>query len=662
MMKKFLYLIAILFCFNVTSEAKPGDTTWVQANVAQLGGYGNYDSVVLFPSAVTTYRSIYMIFTLGKYKCPGYDPNNAAATGWCGDWDYTVQNYLLTPGGQTFELGRLITPYANALNPRTPWTATQHYVYDVTDYAMVLKDSGKIRIAYSGYSGGFTANIKFMFIEGVPDRQVLGVQRLWGGSFGYGGTPSINSHFPAITGTAPEFTKSATLKFTVTGHGSDGNGCCEFASHNYQVLLNGGTVANTPIWRDNCGMNELYPESGTWIYNRGNWCPGAIVYANFHDLPGVVSNAPYTIGLQFDPYTGGGSYTTEGTLFFYGGLKKILDASIDQVIAPTNDDNHFRENPICSNPVLHVKNRGSSEIDSITFVYGIKDSLVQSYTWVGRLKTFEESDVTLPALPALNAIANDTNIYKFTAKIAAVNGSSDADATNNVMSAYFVAAKLWPSKFNIAFTTGNEAIAPGSTISEKSWAIFDMDNNIVKQRSNVKISAIYRDTISLPTGCYKLVISDSSCDGLTWWANQSGSITSGSFYARTMGGSSILMKGYTYGGGYSVPYANDFGCSYTQYFSVNTPNYIENIAESPVRIEAYPNPARNTVYVDVSGMQQVKGELHLIDALGRVVSVTKCSDAHQQLNIEGLANGVYTVLFINTDSGNKLTTRLLIAK
>ncbi len=657
MMKKCLYLLAVLLCLNFTSKAAPGDTTWVQANNTQMPWFGSYDSSVVFPAKGKTYRNIYMIFTLGKYVCPG-------SPTYCGDWDYTILNYLITPDGQNLELGRLISPYANAGAPRTPWTWQQHYVYDVTDYAPLLHDSAIMRIAFSGYSGGFTGNIRFAFIEGVPDRDVLGVQRLWTGSYGYGGVPSINTHFPTITGKAPEMTKSAKMKFIVTGHGSDGNGCCEFMPHNYQVILNGGVIANTKIWRDNCGLNELYPQSGTWIYNRGNWCPGAMVYPNFHDLPGVLGGITYNVGLQFDPYSGGGSYTTEGQIFFYGGMKKTLDASIDQIIAPTNDENHFRENPICGSPIVHVKNRGIAKIDSITFQYGIKDSLVQSFTWVGSLKTFEETDVVLPPLSPLMVISGDTSTYKFTAKIVMVNGSGDADTANNTMWAKFKAAPLWPSSFKIALTTGNEAISSSSSISEKSWAIFDMNNNIVKQRTNAIINSTYNDTVSLPTGCYKLVITDSSCDGLQWWANQSSSITPGYLYVKKVIGSSvnIPMHGYTYGIGYGSAYNNDFGCSYTQYFSVNTPTAIENIYENELLIEAYPNPAKSVVNVDISGMQQVKGEIHLIDALGRVVSVTHCNDAHQQINIAGLANGVYTILFVNETSGNKLTTRLLIAK
>jgi hypothetical protein len=661
-MKNIFYLLLILIG-SLPASAAPGDTTWVQANVAKLQGYGNYDSVVLFPAPVTgkTYRAIYMIFTLGKYMCPGYDPANASTTGWCGDWDYTVQNYLLTPDGNQYEIGRLITPYYNALNPRTPWAATNHYVYDVTDYAGVLHDSAKMRIAFSGYSGGFTANIKFIFIEGTPDRDVLDIRQLWGGSNGYGGTPSINASFPNKTGTAPAFAKAAKLKFTVTGHGSDANGCCEFMAHNYQVSLNGAQIANTTIWRDNCGANELYPQSGTWIYQRGNWCPGAMVYPNFYDLPGVGAGLPYNIGLQFDPYSGGGSYTTEGTVFFYGGLKKVVDASIDQIISPNISDVFFRENPVCGSPVIRVTNRGITSINSITFQYGL-DTAMQTYTWTGNLNTFDQSDISLSPLSKLLINSVDTGKYNFTVKIVSVNGNADADATNNSMSAPFVKAPLWPSSFKIVLTTNNEAITSDKTISENSWIIYDMSNNIVKQRANVKISTTYTDTVSLPTGCYRFQIYDSSCDGLSWWGFQGSGITSGALFVRKLGTGSvnIPMNGYQYTGFY----AHDFGCGFTQYFSVNTPVHtgVSNVTEESPEMNAYPNPAQGIVNVEISGMQQVRGVLHLIDALGRVVSVTQCNSANQQINLHGLANGVYTIVFFNEASGNKLTTRLLIAK
>jgi len=66
-------------------------------------------------------------------------------------------------------------------------------------------------------------------------------------------------------------------------------------------------------------LNELYPQSGTWLYERANWCPGALVYNQHHKLPGITAGATADVDIQFDPYAspGGGGYGVEGTLFFF---------------------------------------------------------------------------------------------------------------------------------------------------------------------------------------------------------------------------------------------------------------------------------------------------------------------------------------------------------
>ncbi len=661
-MIKHVYVLALALILSISAKAAPGDTTWVDATNAQLSWFGSYDSTVVFPHG-KTFRSIYMIFTLGKYMCSGYDPAHAGTgtggTGWCGDWDYTVLNYVITPNGDSYELGRFITPYANALNPRTPWSATQTYVYDVTDYAPVLHDTAKIRIAFSGYSGGFTGKIRFAFIEGAPDRDVTGIKRIWTGSYGYGGTPDINSHFTPAILTAPEYTQSATFKFIVTGHGSDANGCCEFMSHNYQVVLNNSIIADQPIWRSDCGSNELYPQSGTWIFERGNWCPGAQVRDNFHNIPGIVAGSTFRLGLQFDPYTGGGSYSTEGILFYYGAMKKILDASIDDIIAPTSDDNHFRENPICGSPVISVKNRGRSTINTITFQYGIKGAAMQTYKWTGSLATFESKEITLPGVTGLNNIAGDTLTHGFIAKILTVNGAYDADSTNNVASSTFLSAPYWPNKFKVVMFTNNEGIATGSSTSESSWIIYDKNSNIVAQRTNNVITKLYTDTVKLPTGFYKMVVYDSSCDGLNWWLFPQMGITPGYINVKKMNNVLIPMKGFNYSGTYN----NDYGCGHTQYFyTVDSTAGITNINEGDMVMDVYPNPAQNIVNVEIGGVDNLNGRIQIIDALGRVVTDIKSTSVHQQLDTHNLVSGLYTIVFFNEATGNKLTSRLLIAK
>ena len=662
-MKKYLLLVFTLCILGTSSRAAVGDTTWVQANITNLEWYGTFDTTVNFPAPGTTFRKVYMIFTLGKHMCPGYTYGTGSVP-WCGDWDYTVLNYLMTPAGDTLELARLITPYANAGAPRTPYTWQQDYVYDVTDYATLMHDSATMRILYSGYSGGFTASVKFAFIEGTPDRNVLKVRRLWTGSYGYGDTThldsfDINTHFTARTDTVPAGTVATDVKFLVTGHGSDANGCCEFAAHNYRVMLNGTAVDTRTIWRDNCGSNELYPQSGTWLYQRGNWCPGALVYPNYHLLPGLTPGTGFDVALQFDSYVGsGGSYTTEGHLIYYGAMNKTLDASLDDIIAPTSDQNHFRENPTSDNPVVHVKNTGENTITSILFRYGVAGYAVQTYSWTGTMAALQESDISLPLLSALDSLAGVSGTYSFTCTILEVNGGPDNDGTNNTMTSSFVSAPVWPARFRVTMRTNNE----GTT--ENSWIIYDMHNNIVSQRAGGALNTTYRDTVILPKGCYRIQVYDSSCDGLNWWnfGNYTPVITSGYVTVGPIPGTLFTLHGDVASGTYN----NDFGCGFTQYFYVATdapPSLaISDLNADDVMLDAFPNPAKNVVNVEISGLQNVHGHLELTDMTGRVVVSELCTDTHQQLNVSSLANGMYLLMYVNDATGSRVQTKIVITK
>ncbi len=663
-MKRFFYLIGLATCLANSAFAMPGDTTWVQATNTQFTHYGNFDTTIAFPTPGATYRRVYMIFTLGKYVCGG--------SGYCGDWDYTVTNYLMTPGGDSYEISRLITPYAGAGAPRTPWTWKQHYVYDVTDYQKIMHDSATIRVNYSGYSWGFTGDIKFMFIEGTPDRDVKGIKKLWSGYWAYGDTThsdsnNINVHLAPRLDTAPAMTQFAEMKFTVTGHGSDANYCNEFCAHNYSVVLNGGVVDNYLVWRSDCGMNELSPQSGTWIYERANWCPGSGVLSKHHKLPGVVEGSYSAVSVQFDPYisNGGAGYGIEGQLFYYGGFNKALDASMDQIIAPNRDENHFRENPICGNPVVHIKNTGATTIDSVAIQYGVAGFPTTTYTWVGTLAALEETDVTLPALPVLDTISGLTPVDTtyFTATILTVNGVPDNDRTNDSMRSQFIASPAFPNPFKIVFTTNNESIATGSNISETSWFIFNLDNTIMYGRANVNISTVYNDTIALPPGCYRLVVTDSSCDGLQWWVHHASppdGVTDGSLSVRRMNNFSIPMNGYVTSGTFN----NDFGCGYSQYFTIKDyPTAINYVNSTKAGIEVYPNPASKEVTLQLYGMDVADGALRITDAMGREVREVKVSSTNQKINIEGLSTGVYTFTYYDNETpGGKLTARILVQK
>jgi len=648
-MKKYFYLVTIGLCSNFVSKAAPGDTTWVQANNTELTAPANFDTTVTFPAPDVTYRKILMIFTLGKYVCP-------SGSTYCGSWDYLVNNYIMTPGGDTLEISRLITPYAST-STYFPDTWTHDYVYDVTDYASQLSNTATVRIAYGGYSYGFTANVRFAFIEGTPDRTVLGLQRFWHGSFEYGvAADPITNHVFTVGGTVPSGTVSPELKMRITGHGEDGNDCNEFCPNTYDVILNGSDITTQNFFRTNCGLNPVSPQTGTWPYNRSGWCPGATVTDIYNPLPGAVGT--YSVNVTFPAYTtvassSGNStptYDIEAVGIYYGGINKTLDASLEEILAPNDDPNYSRSNTVCGQPVIHVHNAGSTTITSMSINYGVVGGYMNNYAWTGSLAALQDTIIDLPNIGGLAGNAGLSLVQQFTATIALVNGETDNDPTNNTVISSFKQAPLWESdQFIIKMKTS------GVYAYAESWQILDMNDSVVASLSGTSPETLYIDTVTLGNSCYKLVVSTPDGYGLDYGNYATGSASdNGYFDIYKITGSFITVPNYLGG---------DFGTDFVQYFSTAlNPAGVTNQTAVAETMDVYPNPAQSVVNIDIAGVQQVNGVIQVLDALGRTVLQSPCTGLHQEMSTSGLANGVYTVVLMNQGTGNRLQSKLLILK
>lgn len=661
-MKKVYYTLLLMLGFNLSAQANPGDTTWVQANHIQLDYYNDFDTSVVFPDGSVTYRKIYMIFTLGQYDCD-------TSQEFCHQWDYTVQNYVMTKGGDTMELSRFITPYATSGWSRFGSSWKQPYVFDVTDFYPLLKDTAAIRIHYSGYSGGFTADVKFAFIEGVPDRNVTGIQELYDFSHSYGNAADpLNDHFSTLTETAPAGTESATLKYLVTGHGSDANGCCEFASHNYDVNLNGNSIAHKDIWRDDCGLNELYPQGGTWVYDRANWCPGARVRPIYHDLPSITAGSQYDINIQFEPYTTNsnfGSYTSSAIVFYHSGFNKTLDASLEDVIAPSNNPEHYRANPTGSIPQVLVHNSGSTAINQINFSYGVEDSTMQTYTWNGNLAPLADTLIDFPALSQLTNLSIDgaTGDFNFVVTIEGVNGTTDEDNTNNQLISEFKVAPVWPGDIVLTLKTSNFIIQNGGLYQgnpDQKWIITDMNDNVVAVRNNTAADTKYTDTVALPAaGFYKLSLSTNNNSGLHWWPYDGvNGLHQGFFTVKKLNGTNIPMKNYAYTG----QAHDDWGAAYSQYFTVAEAGHtsVKDLSHSET-VHIYPNPVRDFIHIDFSQPLVAPVTIELVNVLGQTIYQSISREQHQEINTKAFASGVYTLL-INSNSSGRKARKIVIKK
>lgn len=648
-MKRIL-LAGIVCLFSGLVMAAPGDTTWVQAHSnIQMDHFGNFDTTIEFPDGSVSYRKIIMTFTLGKYMCPG-NPQ------YCGDWDYTLSVHLLPKSGDTTELGRFISPYANANSPRTPWTWTQRYEFDVTDFYNELRDSSTLRIRYSGYSWGFTGDVKFAMIEGTRPRDVLGMKNAWGTSSRYGDTSQatqIEDRIDTVSLTAPTGTTSAELKLTISGHGSDDNGCSEFCRKFYEVELNGNKFDKTVLWRDDCGYNHMYPQSGTWVYDRGNWCPGDVVFPNRHILSGITGGSNFDLDVDFEDYIGSingnnrswGSYTVYGNVFYYGPFNKNLDASLENIVAPTDHETYFRYNPATGSPIVIVQNTGSITISSIKFKYEIAGGTgVKDYTWNG---TLESLDTAWVELPPYNDLGNATGANNtFDIEIETVNGIADDDATNNKLSSNFTAAVRIPGVVFVHVKTNNKG-------NETSWEIYDMTTNtLLAERDNMASNTIYRDTLVLLEGMYKLVVHDLGCNGLNWWAAQG----DGSGFIglkNAANGLSVPLDGY---------FSGDFGCGFTQYFNSNWKVGIDEV-KNDQSMQAFPNPATDNIMILLQGMPDIDGTLLVKDLTGRTVITRNVNQPETRLDVSALTNGMYTIMYMdNKHQQAGMVTKVVVAR
>lgn len=645
-MKKIIFglILSALLAFDLS--ANPGDTSWVTIyNLRQITQYGNYDTSAVLPTG-KVYRKIRMHYILGRYACP-------AGSQYCGSWDYTTEVYAKPAGLDTVEIARVITPYA------TDWLTQNKkndYVIDVTDYSSILKGNLDFRYRYEGYSWGFTLTLKLEMIEGTPPMNALAAKNVYNGYYTYGKTTDpIENYLPAKSFQYSNPAAKAYLKNIISGHGSDDNYCSEFCSKYYDLKINNSNVSQKQLWRSDCGKNDIYPQTGTWVYERANWCPGNIVLPITHDLSGLTSpSTTFSVDIDMEPYTApnqsntGAGYNIVSQLITYSAPNYNLDVSIEDIVAPTNDPNYLRSNNVCSNPKIKIKNTGTTAVTSVSFNYNLKGGPPYTYTWTGNLSFLDETIVDLgPSLAMFNA--NTSN--QFEVSIHKVNGATDQNLFNNTYTSTFADVRSYPSPFVVYFTTNNSTSATNPGFNETSWQIINETGVVVASRLNNQNGKTFKDTLTLPPGCYTFVANDDGCDGLAWWAN-----TAGGNGTLRFSSSSTPVSFKTFSG--------DFGCQLTERFTVGYVLGVKEETKAVNTFQSFPNPASSTVNLlfDVAEYQDVT--YSITDVSGKEVqngAFSNISSIAYPVNTSGLTGGMYFIT-CHFAKGDTVTKKIIIGK
>ena len=661
----------ILFCFiSKTMVAGPGDTIIVQtitfADTLRFGAltytYGppqggfhtlqnNYyqGGKYLFPSDTISFEKILMNF---KLKCvPG---NNPA----CGEWDFIGFIYAYLDDTTRFELGRYETPFGFNLNLGTGFTWT----YDVSDFRTILYDSVTIKyiVPQQGQTLYELIDLQFVMIKGTPPRDIIKIENLNIGAYRYGDTlDPIEDHLLPITINLLPGVQSTKVRSTCGGEGWGGStGCAEFCAKQHWLDVDGVTCFTWWQWKNDCSYNPIYPQGGTWIYNRSNRCPGEPFITNEFELTPFMTGSVVTLQYHVPAYIYPGdgafwpNYTLETQLVSYGAPNFTLDAAVWDIKSPSKSDMYKRINPICNNPVITIKNTGSTTLTSLTITYGITGEPQSTFYWTGNLSFLQYENVSLP--PFYWSSHN-----KFLVTVSNPNGGADQYSYNNSMEISYNIPPQYVGE--LIFDLLTDAHYNQYGYNQGSYTIKDENGNIVWQRlNNLLPSTLYKDTIELADGCYEFHFTDdqgitnpndesyNQGDGMTNWPDDTN--TSGHMFIRKKS-NGVTLKNFNM----------DFGHEMYLQFTVGHYLNITPLTNDDI-LTIYPNPSNGVFNLDMSFNEPQDISVIIYDLTGRRIFneiLSNVSIEIHSIDLSKQPNGLYLATILGKD---KQLIRKLIKK
>jgi hypothetical protein len=507
-MKRIVIVLFLLFsatCFAQVPVIKHV-ITHKQATIVcnPATGTKSFANWGVFPAGNIPVRKIMMNVTLGS-------PDSLLTTA---HWDYLDHIILRRQGGLNgkavdYEIGRMLTPYGSIYSKGWNWK----WQVDVTDFSPLLRDSVEIDYVHSGYEAttvGWALTIDFEIVEGPPVVVPLGITPLWNKGYKYGDPNNkIEDNLLPVSYESKPGTGISRIRIQHTGHGMDQpKGCSEFCSRWRDLKLDGNLVDHRDMWKD-CGSNPLYPQGGTWIFDRAYWCPGDLQVPDVIDVK--TKPGKHQVALQMEPYVATDNIQANedisSYLFQYSLPVKKVDVAVDRIMVPTDEQQFARLNPASFNPRFVIRNLGSENLRSVNISYGTEGFSKKVYQWKGNLAFNQTADIVLPGEIEMNPGQN-----KFTVSLSKPNGQIDGWMGDNQVTSTFVSPEIFPTDFVVEFLTNNQP---------KDNKVMLMNNKadtvFYKRPGQLEPKKIYRDTLHLKEGKYEMFLADSAGNGLEFW-------------------------------------------------------------------------------------------------------------------------------------------------
>lgn len=534
-----------------------------------------------------------------------------------------------------YELMSFVTPYGINLDMGM---AGKTWTFDMTDYLPILKGTRRLSVERGG-EWQENMDIKFLFIVGTPPRDVRDIKQMWRqpGNCNYDQIMA-DTYFEPRNMTMDPLGKSFKIRNTITGHGQEG----EFIPRFHAINIGAGP--NEFEWKveQKCASNPVYPQGGTWIYDRAGWCPGMASKLTQMDItpyviPGQVANVDYhmlPLGLG-DPAIGTSNYIVTNQLVTYGDFNFTLDAAVVDIMAPTKKVEYARSQAICANPKIMIQNTGSTTLTSLTIEYWINNNTSNKsvYNWTGSLAPMATQEVELSNGNLwINVVSADNDFH---VELKNPNGSTDQYTFNNKMNSTFTITDVVPADL-IVYHKSN------SFGYETSYQLMDEWGNVLLSRAGLANNTIYRDTLHLSYGCYKFKVIDTDEDGISFWAN-----SDGAGVMQFKRGNGTLLKTFN----------PDFGASIEYNFTVDYPLSYDDLVESN-EVKLYPNPATDQFSIEAPGIEGA--EVNVRNAIGQVINLPRnISSGKLVFNTSSVSKGIY---FVNITRNGKSSSHKVVVE
>ena len=483
------------------------------------------------------------------------------------------------------ELMSFVTPYGLGLDFGVDGKT---WYFDMSDYVDVLKGWKRLTVELGGQRQE-DMDIKFFYIVGTPPHDVIDFKQLWRpASSSYQDLMAERKFEARDVDIHPE-AQQVKLRSVITGHGQEG----EFISRKHTFNIDGGDIEyEWYVWTE-CSTIPIYPQGGTWLYDRAGWCPGDPSDLYEYDITDyVIPGQSHTLDYGIANASGNSSYQVSKQLVSYGPANFTLDAAIVGINKPNATAAHERFNPACTHPVVIIKNTGSTPLTSLDLEFYVEGGTALTQTWNGNLDFLDTAEVMLD-IP--NFAFWQENSNRFTVNISNPNGQADEYIHNNTYTTSFEQVDL----LDINLTPVTIQCYTNNQGWQTSYTLTDLEGNVLLERDDLESTTQYTDVVELGLGCYRLRIDDSGDNGLYFWHQPQ----YGSGYFRMRDVNNDIVESFE----------REFGRFAVYEFAVVDMTGTEETSVQNSVISIYPNPTRNAVNMLHQGMENTRVELTVLN-------------------------------------------------